>query len=127
MDPRGWCGETVYDPFKIDDFFMRPRPYKQPGEAINMGNPRNLYKKLLLDANQISSSFPLDESDKSVDCSAEFEAAKNLFQKNWRLHSASWTDYEKKKVTGSTGSYFYKQLFSFLTSGQSCSCDGSDH
>jgi hypothetical protein len=103
MDPKEWSEETVYDVFEVDDFFVRSLPFEIPnsGDTVSMANPRNLYKKLLIDSGKL---LPMILFDQVNDVRAEFEAAKNLFQKNWRLHSASWSDYEKKKVTGSTGS-----------------------
>jgi hypothetical protein len=101
-----WCGERplIYDPFKVDDFFLLPSAYvcSNYGNQEFMGNPRHLYKKLMMDADRL---LPVSMLRIQVnDVRSEIEAAKNLFQKNWRLHSASWSDYEKKKVTGSTGS-----------------------
>jgi hypothetical protein len=103
-----WNGERqpVYDTFQDDGFFLRPPPFKNTndGNSVDMTNPKNLYKKLLLNSQKL---IPMPILfDQIEDVRAEFEATKNLFQKNWRLHSASWTDYEKKKVTGSTGSFF---------------------
>jgi hypothetical protein len=109
-----WSGERqpVYDTFEDEGFFIRPPPFKNTndGKNVDMTNPRNLYKKLLMDSRKLLPIPVSLQPDEVKDVRTGFETVKNLFQKNWRLHSASWTDYEKKKVTGSTGSLKFDQI-----------------
>jgi hypothetical protein len=94
----------VYDPYEVDDFFFKPPPHLvKPRENVDLSNPRNLYKWILRNVDYLKDRFiiipGLNMDDKIQDCGNKYEEIRNVYEKNWRLHSDSWTDYEKKKVT----------------------------